>query len=137
MPSRFSPGSALHMDGHCVRVQRSRPVKGGMLVKLDTVDDRPQAESLRGRFLCVLRQEVRPAPKGAYYHFQIIDIDVWSHEGEYLGRVAEILPTGGNDVYVIRREGRPDLLLPAVGDVVLEVDPESGRMTVRVPEGLG
>ena len=108
-----------------------------MLVKLDTVDDRPQAESLRGRFLCVLRQEVRPAPQGAYYHFQIIDIDVWSHEGEYLGRVAEILPTGGNDVYVIRREGRPDLLLPAVGDVVLEVDPESGRMTVRVPEGLG
>jgi len=108
-----------------------------MLVRLDTVDDRPQAESLRGRLLCVLWQEVEPAPQGAYYHFQIIDIDVWSNEGEYLGRVAEILPTGANDVYVVRREGRPDLLLPAIRDVVLEVDPESGRMTVCVPEGLG
>ena len=49
----------------------------------------------------------------------------------------EILDTGGNDVYVIGRPDDKDLLLPAIADVVLSIDVDRNRMTVRVPEGLG
>ena len=122
------------MDGQPVRVEHSRDHKTGVVIKLDTVSDRTQAERLRGRFLTVRQDEVAPLPEGSYYLYQIIDIEVWSEEREYLGQVKEVLPGGGVEVYVVRQPGRRDLLLPATADVVVEVNPDENRMTVRVPE---
>ena len=134
--TRFSPGSLLYLDGQPVRVQRSRDVKSGFLLKLDVVDNRTQAQALHGRLLTIPQHELNPLPKGSYYHFQVVGMAVWSESGEYLGEVKEILPTrGANDVYLVG-QGRSELLLPAVDEVVLEVDPQDNKMTVRIPEGL-
>ena len=131
--TRFSPGSVLYLDGQPTRVERSRSVKNGLVVKLDTVNDRTAAESLRQIYLTIPASQVAPLPESAYYHFQIIDMGVWTDEGEFLGNVKEIIPTGSNDVYVVRDEERTETLVPALGDVVLEVDLERNRMTVRLP----
>ena len=136
-PDRFSEGSVLFLDGRPARVLRSRSHKNGFVVKLDLVDDRSHAESLLGSQLTVPRDELRPLPKGSYYHFQIIDMEVWTEEGGHLGRVKEIIATGGNDVYVVGNGERKELLVPALGDVVLKVDQRENRMVVRLPEGLG
>lgn len=61
---------------------------------------------------------------------------VWSEDGEYLGAVTQVLSTGANDVYVVRDAGQKEVLIPALEDVVLEVNPAEGRMVVRLPEGL-
>ena len=136
-PSRFSPGSVVYLEGEPARVERSRPIRGGMLVKLDVVNDRTRAESLGGHFLSIPEREVGPLPEGSYYHFQIIDARVWSDQGEYLGQVAEILTTGSNDVYVVKGSDRKELLIPALEGVILAVDLFQNRITVRLPEGLG
>ena len=135
-PSRFSPGSILFLDGEPARIERSRPIRSGLRVKLDTVNDRTRAELLAGRLLTVPQRDVAPLPKGTYYHFQIIDMGVWSDDGQYLGDVKEILNTGGNDVYVVRDSANNEVLIPALDGVVLEVDVPGSRMTVRLPEGL-
>ena len=88
------------------------------MVKLDVVNDRSEAELLRGRFVTIPQQEVKPLPEGSYYHFQIIDLEVWNEKGECLGKVQEVLSTGSNDVYVVRGESRKEILVPALGDVV-------------------
>ena len=62
-------------------------------------------------------------------------MEVWTSEGEYLGAVEDILSTGSNDVYVVRL-GDKEVLVPALGDVVVDVDVERGRMTVDMLEGL-
>ena len=77
-----------------------------------------------------------PPPDGSYYHFQVIDMDVVSEDGEPMGKVAEILTTGSNDVYVVRDPSSKDVLVPAIADVVLSVDPDQNRMIVRLPDGL-
>ena len=133
---RFSPGSTLYLDGQPVRVERSRSSKGGILVKLDVVNDRTEADLLRGRFVTIPQQEVKPLPGGSYYHFQIHDLDVWNEKGEHLGKVKEILSTGSNDVYVVSGESRKEILIPALEDVVLDVNLQETRMTVRLPQGL-
>ena len=135
-PSRFSTGSTLTLRGHLATVERSRSVKGGLVVKFDIVADRSEAESMRGQVLTVPQERVAPLPGGRYYHFQIIDMDVWDEAGDRLGRVKEIIETGVNDVYVIDRPGQRDLLIPALADVVLAVSVSDNRMTVKVPEGL-
>lgn len=135
-PDRFEPGSIVHVKNESTRVQRSRRVRGGMVVKLDIVKDRNQAALLRGQEITVTPEQVSPPPQGSYYHFQVLGLSVLSHEGENLGTVHEIIKTGANDVYVVHLEGRRDVLIPALEDVILDVDLERGSMTVRLPDGL-
>ena len=135
-PARFAPGSVLYLRGRRTRVERSRNQKASLVVKLDLVTDRAAAESLRGEYLTVPQHQVDRLPHGSYYHFQIMGMSVWSEDGESLGSVKEILSTAGNDVYVVADDAGEDLLIPAIADVVLDVDPGSSRMTVRIPEGL-
>ena len=135
-PHRFAQGSLLRLKGKPTRVQRSRKGRRGLLVKLDAADDRTQAEALRGEELTVLPEQVEPLPDGLYYHFQILDQQVKTRDGKLLGTVSEIISTGSNDVYVVHQEGRRDILIPALPDVVLDVDVEAKVMLVCLPDGL-
>ena len=135
-PDRFAPGSVLRLKGKPTRVERSRKGRRGLLVKLDAANDRTQAEALRDEELTVLPEQVESLPDGVYYHFQILDIRVVADDGEPLGVVSEIIVTGGNDVYVVHEEGRRDILIPALPDVVLDVNLDAGEMTVSLPDGL-
>ena len=56
-PRRFAPGGVLQLRGKPVRVERSRQGRRGMLVKLDVVSDRTEAEALRGEELTVLPEQ--------------------------------------------------------------------------------
>ena len=117
-------------------MERSRRRKTGLVIKFEAVSDRDDAESLRGRLLTVMREDVPPLPAGQFYHYQLIDMAVISDEGECLGRVSQILSTPGNDVYIVRKPGQRDLLLPAMAEVVLDVDLSANRMTVHLLDGL-
>jgi 16S rRNA processing protein RimM len=94
-----------------------------------------QAEQMRGEILW-LRADLLPAlPAGVYYHYQILGLQVVTDDGRALGRVAEILKTGANDVYVVRGEGG-EILLPAIESVIRGVSLEDGSLTVHLIEGL-
>ena len=114
----------------------ARPNRGGFVVRLTNVTHRTAADSMRGALLTVPEDNLAPLPEDTYYHFQLIDLHVFSDEGEELGVIAEILDTSANDVYVIRNDAGPDLLIPAIREVVLDVDVDSGRMTVHLTPGL-
>ena len=135
-PDRFSPGSTLSLKGRPAKVTSSRRSKRGLIVKLDLVNDRAQAESLRGTELTVSPDHLQPLPEDSYYFYQIIGIDVWDEERGYLGKVTEILQTGANDVYVARGPDGAEVLIPALADVLLEVRPGDNKMVVRLHEGL-
>ena len=136
LPERFDPGSTLYLDGVAAKVTSSRPNKGGYVILLDLAPDRNVAETLRGSWLTIPETDLEPLPDGAFYHFQLVDMEVYTDEDEHLGRIAEIIETPGNDVYIVRKANERDLLLPAIKDVILEVDTESSRMTVHLLPGL-
>ena len=134
-PERFQPGAALWVRAGRREVRRSRWSRGFVYLGLVGVDSRQAAGELRGALLEVPEAELMPLPEGQYYRFQIIGLEVQTPEGAVLGRVAEILPTPGNDVYVVRG-GPRELLLPAIDDVVKDVDLEAGRLVVEPLEEL-
>jgi len=76
-----------------------------------------------------------PLEEGEYYHFQLIGVRVEMENGEWLGQVVDVLATGANDVYVVRGPWG-EVLLPAVDDVVLELDLELKRMVVHLLPGM-
>ncbi|MBF8267775.1 MAG: rRNA processing protein RimM [Dehalococcoidia bacterium] len=134
-PRRFSRGSRLLANGQILRVERCRWHKGFALLKLRGIDTWEDAQHLQGASLEVPVEEMEPLAPDSYYHFQVLDMEVRTREGEYLGRVESILATGSNDVYVVRGE-EGEILVPALKDVVVDVDTQEGRMTVDLPEGL-
>lgn len=110
------------------------------LLKLEGVDRREDAAALGGALLLIRPEERVPLPAGRYYFDEVIGLRVFSVQGEPLGRVKEIISTGGHDVYVVQGEaeeaGAREILLPAVKEFIKEIDPAKGRMVVQIPAGL-
>ena len=134
-PERFAPGADLYIEGNPHHILSMRPMNKGLVLKLADVSSYSEAEALRDKALYVEESQVPPAPQGSYYHYQVLGMQVYTREDEYLGEVTEIIQTGSNDVYVLSK-GERGVLVPAVDSVVMEIDVEAGRMTVDLPEGL-
>ncbi|MBQ6590733.1 MAG: 16S rRNA processing protein RimM [Lachnospiraceae bacterium] len=100
---------------------------------LDRIED---VERLRGCALLIDREDAIPLEDGQYYVADLIGLSVRTRDGREIGRLREVIETGSNDVYSVAREGQKDLLLPAIRDCILDVQPEEGYMTVYVMPGL-
>lgn len=131
----FSRGRSLWVRGERLEVEGVQQRKGRLHLKLSGVDSREAAEALRGESVEVPQSLLEPLPEGHYYRFQIVGMQVYDVERGHLGEVRQVLTTGGNDVYVVRGE-RGEILLPAIDDVIREVDVAGGRMTVDLMEGM-
>lgn len=116
-------------------IRTAKPYKKGLLLTLVGVADVNAAEKLVGSELLVSRDLLPELDDDEYYWFEIIGLQVFSEEGDFLGTVKSIFPTGSNDVYVVKKKGQ-ELLIPALESVVLSVDLDRRSMTVDLPEGL-
>jgi 16S rRNA processing protein RimM len=117
-------------------VSSSRPNRGRVLVSFEGVADRDAAEALRGTYLFVPASEAPALPEDEFWPHELIGCEVVTQAGRPLGHVREVIRTPANDVWSVRaRDGR-DLLVPALKDVVVEVDVEAGRIEVREVPGL-
>lgn len=136
-PERFAQGATVFIDGEQRTISKSRWRKDRVYLYLDGIAGRPAAEALRDRLMEVPDGD-RPRALGehAWYIDEIEGLRVETIDGEHLGAVSEVLQTGANDVYVVSRGGGREVLVPALRDVVREVDTAAGRMLVDLPDGL-
>lgn len=134
-PDRFQPGRSVHLGGDRRLIERARPDKSGLLLKLSGIDDRTSAEAFRDHYLEVPESDLQPLGEGQYYHFQLIGISVRTTRGLPVGRVTRILSTPANDVIVVHGM-LGELLLPAVDEVVKEVDLDNSVMVIEMVPGL-
>ncbi len=111
-------------------------LKGQILLRLQGVDTREQAEALIGQEVKGEAGRFPRLPPGEYYWFQVLGLPVLNAvDGGLLGHLQEILPTPGHDVYVVRGEEQ-EVLLPAVEEVITEINLEEGWIKVMPPPGL-
>jgi len=116
-------------------VVRVRPNKGLLIIALQGVDDRNAAELLSGFELCMRKGDLPELADDEYYHADLLGMAVVTDDGRDLGLVREIIPTGGNDVFEVAGP-LGEVLIPAIEDVVLDVDMDNGRIVVHLLEGL-
>lgn len=107
-----------------------------LLLKFQGIDDRNAAQNLAGTELWIRKNTLPEPEEGTYYWFELIGLTVISPRGEALGTLEQILPTGSNDVYVVRNPAGGETLVPALETVIVEVDLEENRMIVDLPDGL-
>ncbi len=106
-----------------------------MIALFEEISEMDQARDLAGKELFVTEDRLAPLSEGEYYHYQLIGLSVQTRDGRDLGTVRAILETGSNDVYVVQG-GEKEILVPALEDVICEIDIEARKITVDLPEGL-
>jgi len=133
---RFKRGNTVQIRG-ASHVVRSARVQGQVvLLALEDVTDRDTAESFRGADVELSQEQAHALPKGQFYWHQVIGLGVIDvTTGDALGTVTDIIETGANDVYLVRGP-LGEVLIPAIKDVVTQIDPEGGRMLVTPLPGM-
>ena len=135
VPDRFAPGARFLIGDDAYESEGAWRQGKALLIKLRGVDTRWDAEDFRGALLETPIDEAAHLPEGEYYQHQVLGLHVRTTDGRDLGALADIIETGGNDVYVVRG---PDgeCLIPAIPDVVRDVDMAAGVITVEDLPGL-
>lgn len=110
--------------------------KNLVLLKIKGIDDINDTEQYKNCYLKIDRENAVQLPEDTYFITDIIGIEVFTEDGEFLGNVIDIFPTGSNDVYVVKDELGKQILLPAIGNVIKKVDIISKKMTVKLIAGL-
>ncbi|MBW1980351.1 MAG: 16S rRNA processing protein RimM [Deltaproteobacteria bacterium] len=114
-------------------VEEVRPHQRAYLVVSREIDSRESAAALVGAELCLPESKLPPLGPDEFYWHQLVGLEVVNSKGDKLGTLEQIIETGSNDVYVVRK-GKQEILIPATHEAVLEVNLEEGRMVVDPPE---
>ena len=136
-PEFFCQFKTLYVDEtHWpVKVERARPHKNMVIVKLEGVTDMNGALALRNAVLHIDRKDVN-LPEGSFFLADIEGLEARDAQtGEVLGKIAEVLTLPANNVYVIRG-GKRELMIPAVPAFVAETNVEGGFIRVNMMEGI-
>jgi 16S rRNA processing protein RimM len=138
--SVFEPGSLLWIDeqgaGQSYIIEEAKTGgKGSVLLGLKGVIDRTCAEDLAGSDLYIEKNRLPEPEDGEYYWKDLIGISVYAGDETFVGVLTSIIPTGSNDVYMIK-DGKKEILIPALASVITDIDLANRIMRVDLPEGL-
>ncbi|GIW09626.1 MAG: ribosome maturation factor RimM [Dehalococcoidia bacterium] len=134
-PERLQQGRVIFAGSRRLTLQRVRLSTRGATLGFAEISDRTAAEALRGQLLTVPKASLPPLPAGTFYYYELIGLEAVSPSGEVFGPVVDIFATGANDVYVVRT-GQGEMLVPAIEDVVLAIEPAAGRIVIAPLEGM-
>ena len=118
-----------------VEIASHRKAKNFDIIKFKGMYHINDIEKFRDFSLKVAEEDLSDLEDGEFYYHEIIGLEVYEND-VLLGTIKEILQPGANDVWVVKRKGKRDLLLPYIPPVVLEIDIKQGRVDVEIPEGL-
>ena len=135
-PERFESLSEVFIGERVFHVERVHCHRQFVLLTLAECTSREAAAKLTGELLRVAREDAAPLAEGEFYTFDIIGLAVLDMAGERLGEVTNVLKTGSNDVYVVKKPDGSELLVPALKNVVREIDIAGGFLRVDLQEEL-
>jgi 16S rRNA processing protein RimM len=122
------PGSAFP-------VLSARPHKNIVLLRLDGLDSVEKAEEYKDAGVYIHKEDLDQIDEDEYFWYELIGLEVYLDTGSRIGTLTKVLATGANDVYVIQT-GETEIMIPAIHDVIEEIDLDGKRMILTNMEGL-
>lgn len=107
-----------------------------VLIKFKGIENPEDANLLRNHYLVVDRDEEKPLEEGTYYIVDMIGLEVYTDVGEKIGILDDVFNSGSSDIYVVKNELGKQILLPAIEDVIKNIDMEQRKMIVHLIPGL-
>ena len=146
VPKRGNRNGIVDKNGTTYKVISATPAGNVVLLKLYGIDDRDKAEQFRGMFLEIPREKAVKLPKDSYFIGDLLGCTVKTEDDEVLGKLTDVQSTGANDIYEVtevvkdgessNKQKKKTIWLPAIGDVIKDVDVEKGEIIVSLLPGL-
>jgi len=108
-----------------------------ILLKLKEINDRTAASALTNQLVFIKPDQLPVLAEDEYYYHQLVGLNVFDSDGVYLGVLTQVMETGANDVYLVRAEDGGEVLIPAIDEMILSIDPGSEKMIVNKMEWYG
>lgn len=118
------------------KIQEVKYIKNMVLLKLEGIDNINEAEKYKNFYIKINRCDAVELEKNSYFIVDIIGSRVYTEEDEYLGKVIDVFQTGSNDVYTVKNDNGKEILLPAIEEVIKDIDIENKKIIVHLLEGL-
>lgn len=122
------------MENH--KIEEVKYSKNTVLLKFEGINDINMAQNYKNCYIKIDRKDAVDLPENTYFIVDLIDMEVFTDEDILLGKIVDIYPTGSNDIYVVKNEEGKQILLPAIGQVILKVDVQNKKMIVHLIPGL-
>lgn len=136
-PDRWTPGgTVLREDGAALTIEASRRHGRRLIVKFAGVADRSDAEALRGAVLVVPEAWLPDLSEGEWWAYQLEGCEVRTASGRVLGIVKEVIPNPANDLWVAVDDEGNETLIPALADLLIDVDVNARTIVVQDVPGL-
>lgn len=138
-PEQFQVGAKFYVGKEHLplTIASKRRHNKGLLLSFEGIHDRDEIGRFRNHHLYADIADLPALPEGQFYDYQLLGLEIIEDEtGESLGKLTEIIKTGANDVYLVKAESGREILLPAIPDVILDVELAEGKMTVFLLPGL-
>ena len=139
-PEMFAQWKTLRLvekkQSRLIHVRGAKYFKNMVILSIEEIADRNQAELLRQAELYITRDQAAPCGENENFITDLIGLSVIDENGEELGKCTDVFQTGANDVYEIELLDGRKVLFPAIHSCILDVDLEKGIMTVHVMAGL-
>lgn len=122
-------------ERQALRIEKFWFQKGRIVFKFDDYDSPETAETLRGAEICVSEDEAVELDEDEFFDWQLENCAVETVEGLKLGRVKELMRTGGTEILVVEGAEK-EYLIPFAETICVEVDAKNKLIKVDAPEGL-
>ena len=119
-----------------MEIEKVRFFKNMVILKFKGIDDINEILPYQKKNLYVTREQAVPLAENEYFIADLIGLKAVSDEGEDLGKVADVIQSAANDIYVIEKDGTPDLLIPAISECIKKVDLKAGSIKIHLLPGL-
>lgn len=118
------------------KIENVKYTNNMVILKLEGIDSIEEAEKYKNCSLKIDRKDAIKLPKDTFFIADLIGLPVYTDEDVLLGKVDDIYNTGSSDIYVVKDELGKQILLPAIKDVLKDIDLEKEKITVHIIKGL-
>lgn len=135
-PARYEEISEIYVENEPHKIQNVRFQGNTVILKLAGIDDRNAAEACKNKDIYITEDELPELPEDTYYIRDLIGMDVVSEDGKVSGTLSDIITGTAQDLYEVKLENGKELLIPGVGEFILDININERKITVKLPEGL-
>ncbi|SHH07523.1 ribosome maturation factor RimM [Tepidibacter thalassicus] len=117
-------------------IEKVRYKNNLVILKIKGIDNINEVEKIRNEYLKIPRENARKLEEDEYFIADLIGIKVYTVKGDYIGVLDDVIQTGANDVYIIKNEEGKEFLIPAVKQIVPEINIEEKKIIIDPIKGM-
>lgn len=118
------------------KIENVKYTNNMVILKIDGIDSIDEAEKYKNCSLKIDRKDAIKLPKDTFFIADLIGLPVFTEEGALLGKVDDIFNNGSSDIYVVKDELGKQKLIPAIKEVLKDIDLINEKITVHIIKGL-